>query len=122
MNATSNQPTTPGPVSDPWVESGAMVYVAITVATCSAVIMCCTWFITHNQTVKRWLGRDTVYNSVGGSDEEVEIQLTASKDDTEDFPDARSSPFTLEDNDDSESESSEPKDSDEDRVNAQEAV
>lgn len=120
MNATSNQSTNE---SDPWVESGAMVYVAITVATCSAVIMCCTWFITHNKAVKRWLRGQSVYNTVADSDDEVEIQLTSAKEEEEgDFPNDNSSSFTLEDNEDSESEAesntSDANDSDEGRLPA----
>ena len=57
---------------NPWVESGAMVYVAITVATLSAVIMCCTWFITHNSALQRWWHDKAHYN---GIDEEEEIEL-----------------------------------------------
>ena len=57
--------------NDPWVESGAMVYVALTVATCSAVIMCCTWFITHNSEVLRWWKGD----HYGAVDEEENVEL-----------------------------------------------
>lgn len=72
MNATYNTTTDIDTNNNPWVESGAMVYVAITVATMSAVIMCCTWFITHNTALQRWLGSTTQYNGV---DEEEEIEL-----------------------------------------------
>ena len=52
--------------SEPWKESGAMVYVALTVATLSAVIMCCVWFI------KQRINND--YGTVR-EDEEEEIEL-----------------------------------------------
>ena len=52
--------------SEPWKESGAMVYVALTVATLSAVIMCCVWFI------KQRIAND--YGTVR-EDEEEEIEL-----------------------------------------------
>jgi hypothetical protein len=52
---------------DPWVESGAMVYVALTVATFSALIMCCTWFF------KEYLSRPRQYTSIG---REEHIELT----------------------------------------------
>ena len=53
---------------DPWVESGAMVYVALTVATFSAVMMCCTWFFKQ-----RWLDKRD-YNTL---DREEHIELTS---------------------------------------------
>tara|TARA_B110001450_G_scaffold256055_1_gene285281 strand:- start:2892 stop:3293 length:402 start_codon:yes stop_codon:yes gene_type:complete len=46
-NQTGNQTSINDQTSNPWVESGAMVYVALTVATLSAVIMCCVWFVKH---------------------------------------------------------------------------
>lgn len=58
---------------NPWVESGAMVYVAITVATLSAVIMCCTWFITHNSALQRWWHDKAHYNGIDGGEEEIEL-------------------------------------------------
>ena len=61
---------------NPWVESGAMVYVAITVATMSAIIMCCTWFITQNKAFQRWRTGKVQYNGLD-DDEEEEIQLTS---------------------------------------------
>jgi hypothetical protein len=60
---------------NPWVESGAMVYVAITVATMSAIIMCCTWFITQNKAFQRCRTGKVQYNGLD-DDEEEEIQLT----------------------------------------------
>ena len=72
MNRTVNSTT--NSITSPWVESGAMVYVAITVATLSAVIMCCTWFITHNKTIRQWRGRKNKYGVV---DDEENIELNA---------------------------------------------
>lgn len=82
--------------SNPWVESGAMVYVAITVATMSAVIMCCTWFITHNTALQHWWYGKVQYNGVD-DDEEEEIELIEEKEGQyyTDTPKA----FTLEDSD-----------------------
>lgn len=45
MNITNESITHQANATDPWVESGAMVYVALTVATLSATIMCCVWFV-----------------------------------------------------------------------------
>ena len=59
--------------NNPWVESGAMVYVAITVATMSAVIMCCTWFITHNSALQRWWHGKAHYNGIDDEEEEIEL-------------------------------------------------
>ena len=67
MNQTNTSNTvTSGTTSEPWKESGAMVYVALTVATLSAVIMCCVWFI------KQRINND--YGTVR-EDEEEEIEL-----------------------------------------------
>jgi len=66
-NITNTSDTvTSGTTSEPWKESGAMVYVALTVATLSAVIMCCVWFI------KQRINND--YGTVR-EDEEEEIEL-----------------------------------------------
>lgn len=84
MNLTSNITNSSsnsvlGPV-DPWVESGALVYVAMTIAVCAAVIMCCTWFLTNNETSKGfyakycWKGNKNIYKEVV-NDEEEEIEL-----------------------------------------------
>ncbi len=51
---------------DPWVESGALVYVALTVATFSAVMMCCTWFFKEH-----W-AKSTKYSTLS-ADEQVEL-------------------------------------------------
>lgn len=71
MNRTVNSTT--NSITSPWVESGAMVYVAITVATLSAVIMCCTWFITHNKTIKQWRGSKNQYGVVDDEEENIEL-------------------------------------------------
>jgi len=63
---TSDTVTSGTTTSQPWQESGAMVYVALTVATLSAVIMCCVWFI------KQRINND--YGTVR-EDEEEEIEL-----------------------------------------------
>jgi len=47
QTSINDQTSSVGQTSNPWVESGAMVYVALTVATLSAVIMCCVWFVKH---------------------------------------------------------------------------
>ena len=52
-------------MSNPWKESGAMVYVALTVATFSATTMCCVWFVKRHRV-------QTTYTSV----EEEEMELT----------------------------------------------
>ena len=73
MNSTTN--ATVGTTTDsknPWEESGAMVYVALTVATFSAVTMCCVWFFKQ-----RWL-KTTTYGTV--NEEEDDMELTAGHD------------------------------------------
>lgn len=104
MNATSNTTSGMDTNNNPWVESGAMVYVAITVATMSAVIMCCTWFITHNTALQRWWHGKAQYG--GLDDEEEEIELIEEKNDTipesseKSYTDSQpedTSAFTLED-------------------------
>jgi len=73
MNATANTTTAMDTNNNPWVESGAMVYVAITVATMSAVIMCCTWFITHNTALQRWWHGAPQYGGLDDEEEEIEL-------------------------------------------------
>ena len=77
--------------SDPWVESGAMVYVALTVATISAVIMCCTWFITHNSEVLRWWKGDN-YGIVSDG-ENVELRTVEEESDEETIFDVNEGKF-----------------------------
>jgi len=91
--------------NDPWVESGAMVYVALTVATCSAVIMCCTWFVTHNSEVLRWWKSD--HYGVVNEEENVELQRVESSDEEEiifesgtKFQDRKDEEFTLDESSD----------------------
>ena len=107
MNATNI--TIENTNETPWVESGAMVYVAITVATMSAVIMCCTWFVTHNKPMQRWWNGSVQYNGIG--DDEEEIQLTPVEEEEREsgqkfYTDEPSSKeaFTLDDLSDSSSE------------------
>lgn len=52
-------------MSNPWKESGAVVYVALTVAIFSAVTMCCVWVVKRQRT-------HTNYTSV----KEEEMELT----------------------------------------------
>ena len=106
MNATSNTTSDMDTNNNPWVESGAMVYVAITVATMSAVIMCCTWFITHNTALQRWWHGKAQYGGLDDGEEEEEIELIEEKNDTiqesseKSYTDSQpedTSAFTLED-------------------------
>lgn len=115
MNLTSNETNTRPVPEDPWVESGALVYVAMTVAVCAAVIMCCTWFLTTNETSKaiwkKYFRNVSKYNEIS-HDEEEEIELRPNKspqhsdEDIEESsktssPHVSSDVFTLEDSDDS---------------------
>lgn len=83
MNSSDLQNATVIEPYDPWEESGAMVYVAITVATFSMLVMCCTWCF------KRY-GRESKYSSVG-HEEEIELTSAVSSED-EEIPLAMSSP------------------------------
>ena len=85
---------------DPWVESGAMVYVALTVASMSAVIMCCVWFLKHRLSPKGYGALASTSDpetielaNARESDSEEEIPL-----DTKDEPEAKQTEdvFTLE--------------------------
>jgi len=93
MNSTNITNATTGPAAskNPWEESGAMVYVALTVATFSAVTMCCVWFFKQ-----RWL-KTTTYNTVN---EEEAIELTGEPDSSseEEIPldDYKDDPQTVE--------------------------
>lgn len=66
-------------VADPWAESGAMLYVAMSVAIFSAVIMCCTWFLTHGRDKNARYGtireEDVELNTLRESDSEEDIAL-----------------------------------------------
>jgi|TARA_B110000091_G_scaffold159419_1_gene169820 hypothetical protein len=63
-------------VQNAWVESGAMVYVSLTVATFSAIVMCCTWFVTHNRDIKQWWSGE----NYGVVDDGEDIELTVESD------------------------------------------
>ena len=100
MNNTINNNTS---ISDPWVESGAMVYVALTVATISAVIMCCTWFIKQRFNKN---GYGTLDVTADDDDDEEDIPLVTGKqvelseketDDDDDDDNPPSDAFTMED-------------------------
>ena len=73
MNITVNSTANQTQVTDPWVESGAMVYVALTVATLSAVVMCCVWF------VKQRFIRINQYGTVSSGEEHVELNTTTAR-------------------------------------------
>ncbi len=79
MNHTANQTNTE---VNPWVESSAMVYVALTIATFSAATMCCVWFFKE----RMWNTRK--YNSLDPDEEQVELrpQTVSSSDDEVDIP------------------------------------
>lgn len=87
-------------MSTPWKESGAMVYVALTVAIFSAVTMCCVGVAKRRRT-------QNTYTSV----EEEEMELTPVEQagrqteevvfEQEDHPD-ESPAFTLDDSDEEE--------------------
>lgn len=65
-------------MSDTWKESGAMVYVALTVASFAAVITCCLWYSKKKRN----------YNPVEAVEEEVELTADSSNENAD---------FTLED-------------------------
>jgi len=73
--------------NQPWEESGAMVYVALTVATLSAIIMCCVWFL------KQWV--TTRYGTLDTELPEEEVELRSSSP-QETSSKSRSDVFTLE--------------------------
>jgi hypothetical protein len=69
MNQTNQTHVNDNQTTNPWVESGAMVYVALTVATLSAVIMCCVWFVKHRLNNKK-----NKYGSVSTGEEQIELK------------------------------------------------
>ena len=69
MNQTNQTHANDNQTNNPWVESGAMVYVALTVATLSAVIMCCVWFVKHRLNNKK-----NRYGSVSTGEEQIELK------------------------------------------------
>jgi len=88
MNLTSNDTSSSTSHPDPWVESGALVYVAMTVAVCAAIIMCCTWFLTSNETTKalwnKYCQKTKKYNELNHDDEEeIELRPNGSPQDSE---------------------------------------
>lgn len=101
-NQTSSNHTIP---KEDWVESSAMVYVALTVATFSALTIFCVWFF-KNRLSKRPLRYNTLdaeeeleLAARSGSDDEIDIPLDA--------PATKESAFTL---NDSSEEDDEPQD------------
>ena len=106
MNPIMNNTINNTSISDPWVESGAMVYVALTVATLSAVIMCCTWFVKQRLD-KNGYGTLNVTEPSGSADDEeediplvnteVELADKFSEDDEDDEESPPIAAFTLDD-------------------------
>ena len=90
-------------VQDAWVESGAMVYVSLTVATFSAIVMCCTWFVTHNRDIKQWWSGENYGVVDDGEDIELRATVESDEDEEEVIFDSRSDgAFTLEGSSDEE--------------------
>ena len=89
-------------VSDAWVESGAMVYVSLTVATFSAIVMCCTWFVTHNRDIKQWWSGENY--GVVDDGEDIDLRATVESDEDEEviFDSRSDGAFTLEGSSDEE--------------------
>jgi len=85
-------------MTDTWKESGAMVYVALTVATFSAVLTCCIWFAKKH--VKK-----TPYNPVGSQEtkEEEHIELIAEEEEKTTLENLDQK-FTFDDSDNSDGE------------------
>jgi len=109
-NITQNQTITDSQ-NNAWVESGAMVYVALTVASLSAVIMCCVWFFKHRLVRNRYGSVSTTtpehieLNSTHlNSDEEEDIPLTDSESKTTVLVKEYKDAFTLDDPSSSESD------------------
>lgn len=63
------------PVDNPWKESGALVYIALTVLTFSAVVMCFVWSWT------KYTNGNSRYSTVVNGDSEEEIELTLNEED-----------------------------------------
>ena len=76
MNSSDVQNKTFAEPGDPWKESGAMVYVALTVATFSMIVMCCTWLLKQR-------AKQSKYSSVGHEEEEIELTSAVSSEDEE---------------------------------------
>tara|TARA_B110000091_G_scaffold212665_1_gene259880 strand:+ start:965 stop:1294 length:330 start_codon:yes stop_codon:yes gene_type:complete len=101
-NGTISNTTTVPTTSDAWVESGAMVYVSLTVATFSAIVMCCTWFVTHNRDIKQWWSGENY--GVVDDGEDIELRATVESDEDEEviFDSRSDGAFTLEGSSDEE--------------------
>jgi len=63
-------------VSNPWKESGALVYIALTVLTFSALLMCFVWSWTKYRNSK------SKYSTVVDDDSEEDIELTLNEEPT----------------------------------------
>jgi len=79
-------------IRDTWKESGAMVYVALTVAIFSMVTMCCVWFIKKHSQEERsdYVPVEeevelTQARSSEEEEEEIDLGLRESKDNTAAF-------------------------------------
>lgn len=66
--------------ADPWEESGAMVYVALTVATFSAVTMCCVWFITKHSSVRKWFRLGETYDTLESAEDQIQLNIREDSD------------------------------------------
>ena len=53
-----------------------MVYVAITVAAMSIVVMCCVWALARSAAIKRWRRGRRDYSSVDEAEEEIQLNST----------------------------------------------
>ena len=112
-----------------WEESGAMVYVALTVATISAIIMCCTWFVRQKWFLKGYNNvRSTEHVELNQMDDEEdeEIPLVSGTTPPENVSPTDTSAFTLSASDsdaaDSENSDNESKGSDRESMAEQSAA
>lgn len=72
---------------EPWNESGAMVYVALTIATFSALTMCCVYIISHHPKFRSCCRFGTAYTSL--DEDKVELQTRDSDSPTHSIEDIR---------------------------------
>ena len=70
--------TTPNASTESWEETGAMVYVALTIATFSAVTMCCAWALTRHPSIRYWCRPTATYTTL----DEDSVQLKAQTSDS----------------------------------------
>lgn len=84
-------------MSDTWKESGAMVYVALTVCTFAAVLTCCIWFTKKHRSIDKY---NQVNSEEVNSEEEVELTTEETTETKETEHKAVDVEFTLEDSDD----------------------